>query len=137
MLRESHLELVRTKGTMLGSALMGLLFLASGIMLISTPAHTASYFASLGIPMASVVIWPILIFKILAGLALIVGKRTTEAAAGLIVFTLVATLLVHLSPNTDQTFPIGLLKNLAIVGGLLYIMAFGPHGMNIKGQEAN
>ncbi len=136
MLRESHLELVRTKGTMFGSALMGLLFLVSGAMMISTPAATAGYFTSLGIPMATVLIWPILIFKIVAGLALIVGKRTTEAAAGLIVFTLITTLLVHLSPNTDPTFPVGMLKNLAIVGGLLYIMAFGPHGMNIKGQEA-
>jgi putative oxidoreductase len=136
MLRESHLELVRTKGTLFGNVLMGLLFLVSGIMLISTPANTAAYFSGLGIPMASLLIWPILIFKIVAGLALIVGKRTTEAAAGLIVFTLIATLLVHLSPNTDPTFPIGLLKNLAIVGGLLYIMAFGPHGMNVKGQEA-
>jgi uncharacterized membrane protein YphA (DoxX/SURF4 family) len=28
-----------------------------------------------------------------------------------------------------------MLKNLAIVGGLIYLMAFGPHGMNVKGQE--
>jgi putative oxidoreductase len=136
MLRESHLELVRTKGTLFGNALMGLLFLVSGVMMISTPANTANYFSSVGVPMATILIWPIVLFKIAAGLALIVGKRTTEAAAGLIVFTLIATLLVHLSPNTDPTFPIGLFKNLAIVGGLLYIMAFGPHGMNIKGQEA-
>jgi putative oxidoreductase len=135
MLRESHLELVRSKGTRLGSALMGLLFLVSGVMMISTPANTVGYFTSLGIPLASILIWPIVIFKIAASLALIVNKRTTEAAAGLIVFTLFATLLVHLSPNTDPTFPIGMLKNLAIVGGLLYIMAFGPHGMNVKGQE--
>jgi putative oxidoreductase len=136
MLRESHLELVRTKGTRFGSALMGLLFFVSGIMMISTPAATAAKFAQSGVPMASLLVWPILIFEIVAGFALITGKRTTEAAATLIVFVLFTTLLVHLSPNTDPTFPLGALKNLAIVGGLLYLMAFGPHGMYVKGQES-
>jgi putative oxidoreductase len=135
MLRESHLELVRTKGTLLGNVLMGLLFLVSGAMMISDPTATAGYFAGIGIPLATILVWPIVIFKIVAGLALIIGKKTTEAAAGLIVFTLIATLLAHLHPDTDPTFPTGMLKNLAIVGGLLYIMAFGPHGTNVKGQE--
>ena len=135
MLRESHLELVRTKGTMLGAALVGLLFVASGLMMASNSAQTIGWFTSLGVPMAAIVFWPVIILKILAGLALIIGKRTTEAAAYLIVFTLIATLLGHLDGVKDPTFPIGLLKNLAIVGGLLYIMAYGPHGMNVKGQE--
>ena len=135
MLRESHLELVRTKGTMLGAALVGLLFVASGLMMASNSAQTIGWFTSLGVPMAAIVFWPVIILKILAGLALIIGKRTTEAAAYLIVFTLIATLLGHLDGVKDSTFPIGLLKNLAIVGGLLYIMAYGPHGMNVKGQE--
>ena len=135
MLRESHLELVRTKGTMLGAALVGLLFVASGLMMASSSAQTIGWFTSLGVPMAAIVFWPVIILKILAGLALIIGKRTTEAASYLIVFTLIATLLGHLDGAKDPTFPIGLLKNLAIVGGLLYIMAYGPHGMNVKGQE--
>ena len=135
MLRESHLELVRTKGTRFGIALVVLMFAASGLLMVSASAKTIGMFASLGVPAAAILFWPIVILKILAGLALIVGKRTTEASAFLIVFTLIATLLVHLSPNTDPTFPIGLLKNLAIVGGLLFIMAYGPHGTNVKGQE--
>jgi putative oxidoreductase len=90
---------------------------------------------SVGIPMANIIFWPIIILKILAGAALIVGKRTTEATCYLVVFTLIATLLAHLDPVSDPTFPVGMLKNLAIVGGLLYIMAYGPHGMNVQGKE--
>ena len=135
MLRESHLELVRTKGTRFGIALVGLLFVASGTLMLTSPAGTIGYFTMLGVPMAGILFWPIVILKVLAGLALIIGKKTTEASAFLIVFTLIATLLGHLSPAHDPTFPIGFLKNLAIVGGLLFIMAYGPHGMNVKGEE--
>ncbi|MEK7462290.1 MAG: DoxX family protein [Patescibacteria group bacterium] len=137
MIKESHLELVRTHGSKFGRVLLGLLFLVSGLLMLTVqgPAAIGGYFASLGIPLAGVVAWVVIIFKIVAGGAVVIGKRTTEAAAGLIVFTLIATLLGHLSAEVDPTFPIGLLKNLAIVGGLLYLMAFGPHGMNVIGDD--
>jgi putative oxidoreductase len=117
---------------------MGLLFLVSGLLMLTVqgPAAVGGYFASLGIPMAALVAWIVIIVKIVAGGAIVIGKKTTEAAAVLIVFTLIATLLAHMNTETDPMFPIGLLKNLAVVGGLLYLMAFGPHGMNVKGVEA-
>ena len=137
MFRESHLEIVRTHGSKLGRVLMGLLFLVSGLLmlLVQGPANVAAYFTSLGVPMAAVLVWPIILVKIVAGGAIVIGKRTTEAAAALIVFTLIATLLGHMNAEIDPTFPTSLLKNLAIVGGLLYLMAFGPHGMNILGDD--
>ncbi len=118
---------------------MGLLFLVSGLLMLTMqgPAAVGGYFASLGIPASLSVIsaWAAIIIKIVAGGAIVIGKRTTEAAAALILFTLIATLLGHMNAEVDPMFPIGLLKNLAIVGGLLYLMAFGPHGMNVKGAE--
>jgi putative oxidoreductase len=137
MIKESHLEIVRTHGSKFGRVLIGLLFLVSGLLMLTVqgPAAVGGYFASLGIPMAGLVAWAVIVLKIVAGGAIVIGKRTTEAAAALIIFTLIATLLGHMSVETDPMFPIGLLKNLAIVGGLLYLMAFGPHGMNIIGDD--
>jgi putative oxidoreductase len=135
MLNETHLELVRTKGSKFGRVLMGLLFLVAGISMAMDSAGAAGYFTMLGIPMAGIVVWLVIAVKVIAGGAIVLGKRTTEAAAALIIFTLIATLLAHISPAVDTTFPIGLLKNLAIVGGLLYLMAFGPHGTNILGDD--
>ncbi len=137
MIKESHLEIVRTHGSKLGRVLMGLLFLVSGLLMLTVqgPAAVGGYFASLGIPMAALVAWIVIMVKIVAGGAIVIGKKTTEAAAVLIVFSLIATLLAHMSVEVDPMFPIGLLKNLAIVGGLLYLMAFGPHGMNIVGDD--
>jgi putative oxidoreductase len=137
MISESHLEIVRTHGSKMGRVLMGLLFFLSGIMMLTMqgPTAVAGYFASLGIPLAGLAAWVAIVVKIVAGGAIIIGKRTTEAAAVLILFTLVATLFAHINATVDPMFPIGLLRNLAIVGGLLYLMAFGPHGMNVKGTE--
>lgn len=135
MLSESHLELVRTKGSKFGRVLMGLLFFVSGLsILLSGPAGTAAYFTSLGVPMASLAVWLVIILKLVAGGAIIIGKRTTEAAAALIIFTLIATLLAHLN-FADPMQMTQALKNLAIVGGLLYLMAFGPHGTNVLGDD--
>ncbi|HEY0964668.1 MAG TPA: DoxX family protein [Candidatus Paceibacterota bacterium] len=132
----THIELVRSKGSKFGRILMGLLFVVTGVLMMMNGDATTEYFITLGVPMASLLVWPILILKVGAGAAIIVGKRTTEAAAILIIFTLIATLLAHLDPQTDPSFPIGMLKNLAIVGGLLYLMSFGPHGMNVSGEDA-
>ena len=138
MITESHLEFVRTRGSKFGRFLMGLLFFASGLsmLLVVGPAGIAGYFASLGIPLAGLAAWAAIVIKIGAGGALMIGRYVPKAAAILILFTLIATVLAHMSPETDPQFPNGLLKNLAIVGGLLYVMAFGPNGMNVSKPAA-
>ncbi len=122
-------NLVRNNGSKLGRVLMGLLFLISGLMmlLIQGPSNVAIFLDSLGVPFAAILVWPVIILKIIAGGAIVIGRYTTHAAAALIVFTLIATLLAHKDLNDPN-----LLKNLAIVGGLLYLMSFGPGGMNLK-----
>jgi len=135
MFKEAHLELIRTKGSKFGRMLMGLLFVVTGVSMAMDPVGAAGYFTMLGVPMAGILVWVVIAVKIVAGGAIVIGKRTTEAAATLIIFVLIATLLAHISPAVDTTFPVGMLKNLAIVGGLLYLMAFGPHGMNVLGDD--
>lgn len=126
--------LVRNNGSKFGRVLMGLLFFASGLSMLFTgdgPTETAAYFTSLGIPLAGIVVWLVILLKVVAGGAIMLGKRTTESAAALIIFTLLATMLAHLD-FSDSMQMTAALKNLAIVGGLIYLMSFGPGGMNIK-----
>lgn len=128
MLSEPQRDLVRDKGTKLGRILIGLLFFGSGMgILLATdgPANTASYFDSLGIPMAGLMVWAVIVLKIGAGLAIMIGYRVGLASALLIGFTAIATMLAHRSFED-----INLFKNLAIIGGLLYMMAYGPGGMH-------
>ncbi|MCA9366184.1 DoxX family protein [Candidatus Kaiserbacteria bacterium] len=115
--------MMRTHGTMVGRMLIGLLFVYSAVgMIMSGTGNTAAYFMSAGVPLASLMVWVVLAVKIVGGGALMLGIRTEQAAMALIVFTLAATWFGHVNP-TDS---ISILKNLAIVGGLLYTLAYGP-----------
>jgi putative oxidoreductase len=107
--------------------LIGLLFFVGGLnmLLVSGPAAVADSFTSLSIPLAGFVVWLVIAVKIIAGLAIILGYRVGLAAAALVLFTFGATITAH----RDFADP-GLLKNLAIIGGLLYLMAYGPGGSN-------
>lgn len=134
MLGESGMKLVRDRGSKLGRVLMGLLFFVSGVGIVMGGsegiANTAGFYKAVGVPLAGVLVYLVIALKIVAGGAIMLGKRVTEAAAALIVFTLIATLLAHMDfKDPDQLT--AALKNLAIVGGLLYLMSFGPGGVNI------
>lgn len=132
MITDSHLEFVRTRGSKFGRFLMGLLFFISGLtmLFINTPAGVAGFFASLSIPLPALAAWVAIVLKIVAGGLLMVGRYVPQAAAVLILFTLIATAIAHLDFHDPQEMTQAL-KNLAIVGGLLYIMAFGPNGINV------
>ncbi len=132
MLSEGQRDLLRTQGTMLGRMLIGLLFFFSGVgIIVNGPAGTGMYFDSLGIPMGSLLVWPVLMLKLGAGCMLIAGYRVGVAAGALIIFTLLATLIAHMDIND-----INLFKNLAIVGGLLYTMAYGAgEGWKYQGAD--
>lgn len=130
MLSDSQRDLVRDKGTVLGRALIGLLFFVSGLsMLISGGAGwIASMFPYLG-ALSIVVGWGVILLKVVAGGAIIIGKRVGVASFSLIVFTALATLVAH-SDFSDPEQITATLKNLAIIGALLYLMSYGPGGTN-------
>ena len=122
MLSDSQRRMVQTKGVVIGRVLMGLLFFGGGMgmLLQQGPESVAADFGGLGIPSALVVAWAVIVLKIGAGGALIIGRHVGCAAGLLILFTLGTILIAHMDVNDVNLF-----KNLAIVGGLLYVAAFG------------
>ncbi|HYF10058.1 MAG TPA: DoxX family protein, partial [Candidatus Paceibacterota bacterium] len=56
---------------------------------------------------------------------LLLGYKTRWGAWALIVFTLVASAIFH-NFLKDASQIVMFLKNLALVGGLLYVAAYGP-----------
>lgn len=125
MLNQKNDDMLATYGTLVGRVLLGLLFFVSGInIILGDPAQTAEYYASVGVPMAGIVVWLVIVLKIGASAMLFVGYHVRYAALALILFVLAASALAHLD-FTDKQQVTALLKNLSIVGGLLYVMAYG------------
>jgi len=115
---------------LLGRVLIAPLFLVAGIRKAMAVAGTAGYLAKLGVPAADMVVYAVIATEILGGLLLLIGWRTRLVAWILIVFVAVATGLAHRFWEFDAAQQANqqtqFLKNLAIIGGLLFLAAFGP-----------
>ncbi len=122
-------KVLRAHGTMIGRMLIGLLFVFSGVGIVLNGVESFSKMIEMrGLPMPIVLASLVVVWKIGAGSALILGWRTAQAALALIIFTALATLLYHLDLNDVSLF-----KNLAIIGGLLYVYVYGPgNGWKLK-----
>lgn len=103
-----------------GRVLIGLLFLGGAMKFMNIEMVTG-YIASVGLPMASVIFWLSTIVEVGAALALIFGFRTNIAAWTLFAYTLLTIVFFH-SQLGDQAQLTMALKNLAIMGGLLFVI---------------
>ncbi len=125
MMNQSQRKLLGSHGVLVARTLLGLLFVFTGYGMFTAGSEAiGGYFASVGVPLAALMFWPVVLVKIGAGLALILGYRVGYAALLLALFTLGATYFGH-SDVSDMNNVTQIFKNLAIVGGLIYVAAFG------------
>jgi putative oxidoreductase len=115
--------------------LMSSLFVWDGVVQLRNPGGTAQYFASVHVPAPNIAVWVSMPIHLLGGLALLVGFYARCAAALLALVCLGTAFGVHL-PAGDQDNMIHFYKNLAMTGGFLYVIAFGPGGFSIDREAA-
>jgi putative oxidoreductase len=118
----------------LGRLLIALIFVMSGLSKIAAPAATIAYIQSAGAPLAPAAFAFAVIVELAGGLALIFGFQTRLTAAALAIFTLAAGILFH-NNMADQNQMIHFLKNLAITGGLLQVVAFGAGAFSLDNRH--
>jgi putative oxidoreductase len=118
----------------LGRLLIALIFILSGLSKIAAPASTIAYIQSAGAPFAPAAFAVAAIVELIGGLALLVGFQTRLVAAALAIFTLAAALLFH-NNMADQNQMIHFMKNLAITGGLLQVVAFGAGAFSLDDRR--
>lgn len=111
-----------TLAAIIGRICIAALFGMAGIGKLMDPAGTAQYMASAGLPETMAL--PAGIFEIAAGLLLALGFMTRLVALVLIGFTAVVTLMFH-NQITDPLQGVMALKNVAVIGGLLMVFAYG------------
>lgn len=114
---------------LLGRWLLAAIFLIAGIRKIMIFGGQVAYLAKLGFPMPEVFTVIAIVIEIGAAVMLIVGWRARWAAWLLVLFVLIATFMAHRFWEFDAAQQANqmnhFLKNLAIIGGLMYVAAFG------------
>ncbi|HEX9608695.1 MAG TPA: DoxX family protein, partial [Candidatus Paceibacterota bacterium] len=79
---------------------------------------------------ASLAVALTILIELVGGILLMLGWKTRLAALSLLSFTVVATAVFH-SNIMEQAQQVAFLKNVSIVGGLLYAHLFGPGRLSI------
>ena len=112
----------------LGRLLLGAYFAAAGIHHFTAIEPLTAAIAARGVPAARAVLLTGSVFQTVCGVALIVGLYPAWAALGLVLFTIVASLIFlnfWSMQDTARTNAIGTWKtNLALIGGLFIAAAY-------------
>jgi len=129
------MSVVEKFGPLLGRILIALLFIPAGVSKIGGFAGTVGYIASKGLPLPQVAAAGTIVVEVLVGLALLIGFKARWAALILALFTLVAAFLFHnfwaVPADQQMMQSINFFKNLAIVGGLLFVAANGAGPLSL------
>ena len=125
-------HIVRTEDVcaLAGRLLVSVIFLASAFGKITNFEATTRFMSAHGLPSAVFLCALAALVEALGGISLILGYQTRLAAGVLAAFLVAATGVFHLGSSPEQR--IHLLKNLAILGGLLKVMAFGPGPISLE-----
>ncbi len=115
----------------LGRALMGALYLIAGIRHFFLLPVIVPIAEARGVPQAGTVVRAGSAFEAAMGALLILGFLAPLAAVGLIVFTILASVMYlnfwDMPPGETRANAINaLLNNVAIIGGLLLIAVYNP-----------
>ncbi len=128
-------KLIKQYGPLVARVLLAQLFIVSGIGKIGKFGGVAAYMASMGLPMAQVLLVLTIALELGGGILLVVGWQARWVATALFGFTFITAVIFHPFWSADAaSFPNQLnnfLKNLSIMGGMLYVMAYGAGPLSL------
>jgi putative oxidoreductase len=120
----------------LGRLLIAVIFVFAGLGKIAAPAATQGYIASTGLPLPLLGYLLAVLIEFGGGVLLLVGYQTRLVAAVLALFSLATAVIFH-NDFADQNMMIHFLKNVAMAGGLLQVVAFGPGAFSVDNWRGN
>lgn len=108
---------------LLGRVLMCALFLKSAYGKIENPAELATKLAEKAMPMPDVLAWIVIATELIFAVMTLIGYKTRLAAFGLILWLIPVTFVMH--PPNDEKQLGAFMKNMALIGGLIFIAKAG------------
>jgi uncharacterized membrane protein YphA (DoxX/SURF4 family) len=124
---------------LLGRVSICLIFLLSAVNKIQSFAGAQEKMADRGLQWSGALLVGAITFELVGGFCVLFGFRARIGALLLIAFLLPVTLVFHNFWNYPEAERpeqmINFLKNLAILGGLLFVLGFGPGAMSLDAMK--
>ena len=117
---------------MTGRVLMSAIFLMAGISKLGSYAATQGYMESMGVP--GILLPLVILLELGGGLTVLLGWQTRISAFLLAGFCIVSALIFHASFG-DQMQSILFMKNLAMAGGFLFLVAGGAGAWSLDARR--
>ena len=128
------MDFMNRYGPVIGRTFLSAIFLLSGFDKIANPQGTQQYMAAKGMPATGLFLVAAILLELVGGLMLLLGCHARRGALLLILFLVPTTLIFH-TDFAEKLQVIMFMKNLAILGGLLFVAAFGSGPFSLKGQK--
>jgi putative oxidoreductase len=98
----------------------------------------ANLMASEGVPLPQIALAGAIVFLVAGSLSVIAGFKTRSGAAMLLVFLVLATYFFHdfwnFRGQEQQLQMIQFMKNISLMGTMLFLIANGPGAMSLDGR---
>jgi putative oxidoreductase len=125
-------------GPLAARTLIALIFVLSGFGKITGFEGTVGYIASKGLPLPELAAIGAIVVELGGGILLILGWRARWAAAAILLFTALAAFLFHnfwaVPPEQAQNQMIHFMKNISMMGGLLFVVIHGSGALSADGS---
>ena len=118
---------------LLGRLFLAMIFIQSGLSKMSDYAATLGYMDAMGV--SSALLPLVIALEVVGGIAIVIGFKARLVALAMAGFSLLSALLFHTN-FSDQTQTIMLMKNIAIAGGFLMIVAHGAGAYALDNRNA-
>lgn len=117
--------------SLIGRLLLGIIFVMSGFQKVADPGGTQVFMQSMGITWATTMFYlGAIVIELVGGASLVLGLWSRFGAVLLVLFMIPTTLIFHANFG-DPNQAIHFMKNLAMIGGLLYVYVYGPGARSI------
>jgi len=125
---------------LIGRILISVIFLLSGYGKLTSFGASAAFLASKHFPIPSAMVAGAVIVELIGGLCLVFGFQARIVAFIMFLYLIPTTLIFHnfwaLQGAARGDNQIHFLKNIAIMGGLLMVSAYGPGKLSVDGRSA-
>lgn len=122
-------QLTQKYGPLTARILLAQLFIISGFGKIAAFSNVAAFMAGMGMPMANVLLVLTIALEFGGGILLALGWQARWIAAAFFGFTFLTAVIFHpfwaADPASFTSQLNNFMKNISIMGGMLYVMAYG------------